>query len=69
MGLFDGNPDCRFCKVETETVYHIICCCEVLVHQHYNFFGKFFTEPKYISMALLKDLCHFAKDTGLMSMC
>jgi len=28
MGLFDGDPICRFCRMETETVQHIICCCE-----------------------------------------
>jgi hypothetical protein len=66
MGLFDGNPDCRFCKMETETVYHIICCCEALAHQRYNFCGKFFVLPKDISMASLKDLCLFVRDTGLM---
>jgi ribonuclease HI len=27
MGLFDGDPTCRFCRMETETVQHIICCC------------------------------------------
>jgi hypothetical protein len=26
MGLFDGDPTCRFCRMETETVQHIICC-------------------------------------------
>jgi hypothetical protein len=30
MGMFDGDPTCRFCRKETETVQHIICCCEVL---------------------------------------
>jgi len=29
MGLFDGDPFCRFCGMETETVQHIIWCCEV----------------------------------------
>ena len=28
MGRFDGDPNCRFCKFETEMVYIIICCCE-----------------------------------------
>jgi hypothetical protein len=42
MGLFDGDPECRFCKMETETVHHIICCCEALARHRYNFFGKFF---------------------------
>jgi hypothetical protein len=27
MGLFDGDPTCKFCRKETETVHHIICCC------------------------------------------
>jgi hypothetical protein len=40
MGLFDGDPTRRFCRMEIETVYHIICCCEALACQHYNFFGK-----------------------------
>jgi len=26
IGLFDGDPVCRFCGMETETVQHIICC-------------------------------------------
>ena len=30
MGLFSGDPSCRFCKIKTETVQHITCCCEVL---------------------------------------
>ena len=30
MGLFSGDPSCRFCKMETETVQHITCCCEAL---------------------------------------
>jgi hypothetical protein len=25
MRLFDGVPSCRFCRMETETVQHIIC--------------------------------------------
>ena len=35
MGLFDGDPSCRYCRMETETVQHIICCCEALSRQHY----------------------------------
>jgi hypothetical protein len=69
MGLFDGEPTCRFCRMETETVHHIICCCLALACQHYNFLGKLVAEPKDISMALLKDLCLFIRDTGLMKLC
>ena len=27
MGLFDGDPTCRFYKTEAETVQYIVCCC------------------------------------------
>jgi hypothetical protein len=57
MGLFDGDPGCRFCKMETETVYYIICCCKALVCQHYNFFAKFFVEPKYSFIKRPASLC------------
>ena len=40
MGPFDGDPICRFCRMETETVQHIICCCEALASQRYNVFGR-----------------------------
>jgi hypothetical protein len=53
MGLFDGDPICRFCRMETETVYHIICCCTALDRQCYNFFGKLFAEPEDLSTAQL----------------
>jgi hypothetical protein len=32
MALFSGDTSCRFCKMETETVQHITCCCEALAH-------------------------------------
>jgi hypothetical protein len=48
MGLFNGDP---FCRMETETVQHIACCCEALARQRYNIFGKPFVEPKDISTA------------------
>jgi hypothetical protein len=68
MGLFDGDPTCRFCRKETETVHHIICCCKALALQHYNVFGNLFTEPKYISTASVRDLCLFIKGTGLLNL-
>jgi ribonuclease HI len=39
MGLFDGDPTCRFCREEIETVQHIMCCCEALAHQRYSVLG------------------------------
>jgi hypothetical protein len=59
MRLFDRDPTCRFCRMETETVQHIICYCEVLARQRYNVFGKLFAEPKDISTASVRDLCRF----------
>jgi hypothetical protein len=54
--------------METETVQHIICCCEVLDRQRYNVFGKLIAEPKDISTATLTDLCLFIIGTGLLNL-
>jgi len=67
MGLFDGDPTCRFCRKETETVQHNICCCEALARQNYNVFGNPLVEPKDISRAPVRDLCLFIKGTGLLN--
>jgi hypothetical protein len=69
MGRFKGDPTCRFCRKETETVQHIICCCEALAHQCYNVFGNPFVEPKVISTASVRDLCLFIRGTGLLNLC
>jgi hypothetical protein len=69
MGLFNGDPTCRFCRMETETVRHIICCCEVLARQRYNVFGKLIAEPQDISTASVRDLCLFIRGTGLLNLC
>jgi hypothetical protein len=69
MGLFDGDPTCRFCGMETETTQHIICYFEVLARQRYNVFGKLFAEPKEISSASIRDLCLYVRGTGLLNLC
>jgi hypothetical protein len=69
MGLFDGDPTFRFCRMETETVQHIICCCKMLACQHYNFFGKLLAEPKDISTVSVRDLCLYIRGTGLLNPC
>jgi hypothetical protein len=56
MGLFDGDPTCRFCGMETERVQYIICCCEALARQRHNVFGKLTVEPKDKSTASVRDL-------------
>ena len=35
LGLYDGDPCCRFCGLEAETVQHLVYCCEALSHQRY----------------------------------
>jgi hypothetical protein len=69
MGLLDGDPICRFCRMETETVQHIICCCEALARQPYNVFERLIAEPKDISTASVMDLCLFIKGTVLLNLC
>jgi len=69
MGLFDGDPSYEFCGIETETVQHIICCCEALAGQRYNVFERLIVEPKDIRTASVRDLCLFIQGTGLLSLC
>ena len=68
MGLFDGDPTCRFCRLETETVQHVIFCCEVLARQRYNVFGKLTVEPNDTNTASVMDLCLFIRGTGLLNL-
>jgi hypothetical protein len=68
MGLFEGDPTCRFCRHEVETVQHIICCCEALTHKRYNVFGNLVVEPTDMRTATVKDLCLFIRDTGLWNL-
>ena len=67
VGLFDGDPTCRFFRKEIETVQHIICCCEVLARQRYNVFGNPLVETKDASTASVRDLCLFIRGTGLLN--
>jgi hypothetical protein len=66
MGLFEGDPTCRFCRKEAKTVQHIICCCETLARQHYNVFGSLEAEPTDIRTASVRDL--FIQGTGLRNL-
>jgi hypothetical protein len=67
MGLFEGDPTCRFCRKETETVQHIVCCCEALARQRYSVFGTLFADPKDISTASVRDPFLFIRDTAIES--
>jgi hypothetical protein len=69
MSLFKGNPTCRFCKKEAETVQLIICGCEALAHQCYRIFGYVFIESKNISTVSVRNLCLFIRSTGLLILC
>jgi hypothetical protein len=69
MGLFEGDPTCRFCRLEAETVQHIICRCEVLARRHFSVYGDSVIEPKDVSTASVRDLCLFIRGTGLLNVC
>jgi len=69
MGLFHGDPTCRFCRMENEIVQHTICCCEALYRQRYNVFGKQIVEPRDISTASVRDLGLFIRGIGLLYLC
>jgi hypothetical protein len=69
MGLLDGDPTCRFCRKETETVRHIICSCDALALQRYDIFGDSLVETKDVSTASVNDLCPFIRGTGLLNLC
>jgi len=56
MGLSDGDPPCRFCRMETETVQNNISCCEALSHQRYNIFGKLTAKPRDTSTTSVREL-------------
>jgi len=68
VGLFDGDSTCRFCRMETETVQHIICSCEALARLRYNVFGKLTAEPKDISTVSVRGLCLFIRGKGLLNL-
>jgi hypothetical protein len=55
MGLFEGDPTCRFCRKEAETVQHITCCCEALAGQCFIVSGYLDVEtlPLYMCTGLL----------------
>jgi hypothetical protein len=69
IGLFDGDPICRCCGMETETVQHIVCRCVALAGQRYDVFGKLTAEPKDISTFSIRDLCSFIRSAGLLILC
>jgi hypothetical protein len=68
MGLFEGDPVCRFCGQEAESVQHIICHCEVMAHQRFNVFGDSVVEPKVIWAGTVTDLCFFIGGISLLNL-
>ena len=70
IGLYDGDPSCRFCGLETQTVQHLVCCCEALSRQRYNVLRGLTIEPNFIlCTATVKGRCLFISHTGLSKLC
>jgi hypothetical protein len=67
MGLFEGDPTCRFCRTEAETVQHIICGCKALACQRHKIFWYPFVKPKDINTDSVRKLCLFIR-TGLLNL-
>jgi hypothetical protein len=68
MGLFEGDPVCRICRQEAETVQHIICHCEVMARRQFNVFGDSVVEPKVIQAVTVRDLCLFIRGIRLLNL-
>jgi hypothetical protein len=69
IGLFNEDPSCRFCRMETEMAQQIICSSEALSRQRYYIFGKPLVEPREISTASVRDPCLFIRVSGLLNLC
>jgi hypothetical protein len=69
IGLYDGDPSCRLCGMETETAQHLVCYCEALSPKRFNAFGEPTIEPNVISTAMVRDLCLFIRNTGISKLC
>jgi hypothetical protein len=69
IGLYDGDPSCRFCGLETETVQHLVCYCEALSRKRFNAFGELTMEPNVISTDTVRDLCLSIRNTGRAKLC
>ena len=68
MGLFDGDPTCRFCRKETNNAAYCLLLRGIGSSALYNAFGNPFVEPKDISTASVRDLCLFIRGTGLLNL-
>ncbi|CAG9819561.1 unnamed protein product [Phaedon cochleariae] len=56
MGLYNGDPSCRLCDKEPETVAHILCRCEALDRRRQKIFGQPVGEPEIFNSHPVKDL-------------
>ena len=50
IGLFDGDPSCRVCGMETETLQRLVCRCEALSRQRYNVLGELLNQKTYVQL-------------------
>jgi hypothetical protein len=67
-GLFEGDPVCRLCGHQAETVQHIMCCCEAMARRRFDVFGDSVVETKIIRVATVRDLCLFIRGIRLLNL-
>jgi hypothetical protein len=69
IGLYDGDPSCRLCGLETETVQQHLCYCEAFSRKLFNTFGVLAIEPNVINTTTVRDLCLFIRNIGIFKLC
>ena len=57
VGLYEGDPSCVFRGLETETVQHLVCCCEALSRQRYVLGGLTIEPNVLLRTATVNDRC------------
>ena len=68
IGVINENPECRLCKQEPETAYHILCECTALARLRMEIFGVGFPEPNFYSTCSLRETLQFAEKTELLTL-
>ena len=70
VGLYDGDPSCRFCGTGDRNSAAPCLLLRGLVCQRYNVLGELTVEPNVIlCTATVKDLCLCISHTGLSKLC
>jgi hypothetical protein len=62
----DERSYCERCLEEDESVTHILCDCEAIVHLRFRHLGQFFMEPSDLYDAPISRVLQFVRSEGLI---